>query len=78
MSAGLVGLEEDGLTTLANDTSELIAWVGDTTLRTFGAFSLKLQLERGWNILRGPEIDPADRRATCRPRHPPRRRPSSG
>jgi Leucine-rich repeat (LRR) protein len=59
VSAGVVGLEEDGLTTLANDTSELIAWVGDTRLRTFRSFSLKLQIERGWDLIRGPDLDPS-------------------
>jgi len=59
VSSRVIGLEEDGLTNLANDTSELIAWAGDTTLRTFQEFSLKLELEKGWKIVRGPELDPS-------------------
>ena len=57
VSAAVVGLEEDGLTNLANDTSELIAWVGDTSLRTYRDFSLKLEIEKGWTIVKGPELD---------------------
>jgi hypothetical protein len=54
---GIIGLEEDGLTALANDTSELLAWSGDTRLQTRGQFSEWLRLERGMELLSKTVLD---------------------
>jgi len=54
---GIIGLEEDGLTALANDTSELIAWAGDTRLQTRHEFSEWLRLERGLELLDKTVLD---------------------
>jgi len=63
---GIIGLEEDGLTALANDTSELIAWAGDTELQTIYQLSEWLRLKNNsLTLLRrtvlddpNPEINP--------------------
>ncbi|MGA9573570.1 MAG: hypothetical protein WBS20_06450, partial [Lysobacterales bacterium] len=56
---GIIGLEEDGLTALANDTSELLAWAGDTRLQTRGEFNTYL-LSKGYELLEKTvlELDP--------------------
>ena len=54
---GIIGLEEDGLTALANDKSELIAWAGDTRLQTFGQFSEWLLLEKGYELVKKTVLD---------------------
>jgi Leucine-rich repeat (LRR) protein len=56
---GIIGLEEDGLTAMANDTSELLAWSGDTKLQTRGEFNEYL-LGKGYELLEKTvlELDP--------------------
>ncbi len=64
---GIIGLEEDGLTALANDTSELIAWVGDTRLQTVKEFSEYLSVEKGLELLTKTvlDTDPVVERNQC-------------
>ena len=55
----VVGVEEDGLTNLANETSELIAWVGvEKLLYTQRQFSDTLA-SKGLTLLQGDQLDPA-------------------
>jgi|GEM_PF-1858565 len=54
---GIIGLEEDGLTALANDTSELIAWAGDTRLQTVKELSEYLSLEKDLELLTNTVLD---------------------
>jgi hypothetical protein len=56
----IVGLEEDGLTSLANDTSELIAWAGVADLYyTSRQFSAALA-EKGLHFKTGADLDSAE------------------
>jgi len=62
---GIIGIEEDGLTNLANDTTELIAWASDIELHTVAQFSqiiTERSISRGeqaLNLLRNTQLDPS-------------------